>query len=131
MAIAANPFASPRFRVLVPEMEREFSCGWNGLRKRKRPHVQATPPMELGVFEPPTSWVRCRQNMLTCSTFLMACKRLQKTKYAGICTDMRRVRRFWRKVPEIRGGGWNELRRPQQEASGRAILAFGFGWLRV
>jgi hypothetical protein len=30
-AIAGNPFASPRFRALVPEMERKFSAGWKGL----------------------------------------------------------------------------------------------------
>ena len=32
----------------------------------------------------------------------MAYERLQKVKYAGICTDMRGVRHFWRKVPENR-----------------------------
>jgi len=29
--IAGNPFASPRFRALVPEMERNFSGGWKWL----------------------------------------------------------------------------------------------------
>ena len=29
--IAGNPFVSPRFRALVPEMEREISGGWKWL----------------------------------------------------------------------------------------------------
>ena len=52
--------------------------------------------MELGGFEPPTSWViqggrraESRQNMPICRTFLMTLERLQKVRYAGICTDMR------------------------------------------
>ena len=48
--------------------------------------------MELGGFEPPTSWVRCKvggeqkvaRNMLLCRAFLMSERRLQKDKYAGI-----------------------------------------------
>ena len=43
------------------------------------------------------------QNMLVCSAFLMVLVRLQRVKYAGICTDMRGVRHFSRKVPEMRG----------------------------
>jgi hypothetical protein len=38
----------------------------------------------------------------------------QKVKYAGICTDMRGVRHFWRKVPEMREGGWNASRIPKK-----------------
>jgi hypothetical protein len=33
-AIATNLFASPRFRALVPEMERIFSGGWKCPEKR-------------------------------------------------------------------------------------------------
>lgn len=36
-AIAAYPFASPRFRALVPEMERKFNAGWKGLEKANPP----------------------------------------------------------------------------------------------
>jgi hypothetical protein len=39
----------------------------------------------------------------------MTYERLQKAKYAGICGDMRRVRHFWRKVPEMRKGGSKRL----------------------
>ncbi|MGH2974511.1 MAG: hypothetical protein ACRDLL_06550 [Solirubrobacterales bacterium] len=31
--IPGNPFASPRFRALVPEMERKFSGGWKASGK--------------------------------------------------------------------------------------------------
>jgi hypothetical protein len=55
-----------------------------------------------------------RQNMLFCSAFLMIQRRLQKVKYAGIRTDMQRVRHFWREVPEIRKGGWKSGRRYPQ-----------------
>ena len=46
---------------------------------------------------------------------------LQKVKYAGICADMRGFRHFWRKVPEMREGGWKRLLTPG--------LAFGL-WRR-
>lgn len=36
-AIAANPFESPRFRALVPEMERKFSGGWKASAKAEIP----------------------------------------------------------------------------------------------
>jgi hypothetical protein len=36
-AIAGNPLPSPRFRALMPEMEREFGDGWKRLEKVKPP----------------------------------------------------------------------------------------------
>jgi hypothetical protein len=35
-------------------------------------------------------------------------------KYAGICTDVRGVGHFWRKVPEMREGGWKRRRASQR-----------------
>jgi hypothetical protein len=54
--------------------------------------VQALPPMGLGGFEPPTSWVRCTRvgelevvkTWLFAALFLMRERRLLKMKYAGI-----------------------------------------------
>ena len=48
--------------------------------------------MELGGFEPPTSWVRSKgvgerevaRKVLVCSAFLISERRLLKVKYAGI-----------------------------------------------
>lgn len=40
-------------------------------------------------------------------------------KYAEICADMRGVRHFWRKVPEIDGGGWNALPPPEDAPTPR------------
>ena len=57
---------------------------------------------------------RSRQNMPICRTSLMVLERLQKVKYAGICTDMRRVRHFWRKVPEMRERGWKHGLHPKE-----------------
>lgn len=51
----------------------------------------------------------------------MSYESLRKEKYAGICADMRGVRHFWRKVPEIQEGGWKE-KSDKAEASGRADL---------
>jgi len=44
---------------LVPEMERKFSGGWNDSESEVAA-LQELRVMELGGFEPPTSWVRCK-----------------------------------------------------------------------
>jgi hypothetical protein len=68
--------------------------------------VQGLPEVELGGFEPPTSWVRYREReVVRTRSFAAFSENLRKAagvKYAGIRTDMRGARHYWRKVPETR-----------------------------
>ena len=65
---------------------------------KKGGEVQAV-SMELGGFEPPTSWVR--ESHPICRHSADRSKLEQPRKWAGICGDMRGFGHFWREVPEI------------------------------
>jgi hypothetical protein len=54
----------------------------------------------------------------------MVLEMLEKVKYAGICTDMRGVRHFWRKVPETERRGWKWLFAPQLATEVGHLLEF-------
>ena len=49
--------------------------------------------------------MRSREKSMICSAFIVLDYGPLGSIYAGICTDMQRVRHFWRKVPEIREAG--------------------------
>jgi hypothetical protein len=78
--------------------------------------VQGLRSMELGGFEPPTSWERSgvaakvasASKRLFAGNFIPLAEQLSKDVrfgYARICGDVIRVGNFWRQVPEIAESG--------------------------
>ncbi len=83
-------------------------------------NVQELWAMELGGFEPPTSWVRstnaafpgrCRIR-LNSRGFANCPGQSPGLGYAVICGDMRGVTHFWREVGEMKKPGWTCRRMP-------------------